>query len=29
MNLRVVREILTAFGHTSRQALSGREALDH
>ena len=29
MNLRVVREILTAFGHTSRQALSGHEALDH
>jgi Response regulator containing CheY-like receiver, AAA-type ATPase, and DNA-binding domains len=29
MNLRVVQEILTAFGHTPVMAGSGREALDH
>lgn len=29
MNLRVVQEILTAFGHTAVMAASGREALEH
>lgn len=29
MNLRVVQEILTAFGHTAVMATSGREALEH
>lgn len=29
MNLRVVEEILTAFGHTAVKATSGAEALDH
>jgi CheY-like chemotaxis protein len=29
MNLRVVQEILTAFGHTAVMAASGQEALEH
>lgn len=29
MNLRVVQEILTAFGHTAVMAASGAEALEH
>lgn len=29
MNLRVVQEILTAFGHSAVMAASGREALEH